>query len=111
MVATANIAVIIYTEYLFFRKSKRRACAIHIHFVLKIRYMVKFFAKLWRGWKVLGRKMGELNFLILMSLFYFFILPPFCLYLFLSNLLKKKKKRSFWIQRASDGSGRYNSQF
>jgi len=59
------------------------------------------FKKIWHHWKIFAFKVGEFNFKVIMTLFYFVILTFFAIPFKLTNdiLMMKKKYISFWRDR------------
>ena len=59
---------------------------------------------LWKRWKVIGRKIGDFQARLILSLFYFVVLAPFAMGVkFFSDPLLLKSTRGW--QRRSDNEG------
>lgn len=57
--------------------------------------------KIWQGWKWLAEKLGNLQALIILSLFYYILLAPFALVfkLLADPLQLSPRKRSMWFSK------------
>jgi hypothetical protein len=62
--------------------------------------MAESFKKLWQGWKKFAHKLGVIQTYIIITLFYWIIVPFFSLIRF-QNLLRLRQPadRSYWIER------------
>jgi hypothetical protein len=64
--------------------------------------MVNFLKKLWQGWKKIAHKLGVAQTYIIVTLFYWIIVPVFSLIRFKNPLrLRQPADRSFWIDRSA----------
>jgi hypothetical protein len=63
-----------------------------------------FFKNLWQGWKRIAHKLGVAQTYVIVTLFYWLIVPFFSLIRF-QNLLRLRQPdgQSFWIQRKPAG--------
>ena len=62
--------------------------------------MPAFLKKIWQGWKKFAHKLGIAQTYILVTLFYWIIVPVFSLIRFWNPLrLKQADDRSYWIER------------
>jgi hypothetical protein len=62
--------------------------------------MGEFFKKLWQGWKRFAHKLGVAQTYIIVTLFYWLIVPFFSLIRLKNPLrLRQSADRSFWIGR------------
>ncbi len=62
--------------------------------------MTESLKKLWQGWKKIAHKIGVAQTYVIMTLFYWLIVPVFSLIRFQNPLrLRQPADRSFWIER------------
>ena len=62
--------------------------------------MAESLKRLWQGWKKFAHKLGVIQTYIIITLFYWIIVPIFSLIRFQNPLrLRQPDGRSFWIER------------
>jgi len=67
--------------------------------------MPEFLKKLWQGWKKFAHKLGIAQTYVIVTLFYWLIVPFFSLIRLQNPLrLRQANNRSFWIERKPTGN-------
>ena len=74
--------------------------------------MVKILKKIWQGWKKLANKIGKVNSVIVLTIFYFLIIGPVAIIIKIYKLFKSKKKsESYWRDYQSVSGDDFTKQF
>ena len=67
--------------------------------------MAKFLKKIWQGWKKFAHKLGVVQTYILVTLFYWLIVPVFSLIRLKNPLrLRRPNDGSYWLERKPTGN-------
>lgn len=76
--------------------------------------MLRLLRALWAGWKVVAHAIGNFQAKLLLSLFYFIVMPPFAMIvkLFKDPLqLRRSGRASGWVERAEPAPSNPTRQF
>lgn len=68
------------------------------------RWMGTQLRRLWEGWKRLGRKIGDFQARLLLTIFYFVILAPFALVMRLADPLGLKRPGGWHVAQPATGA-------